>query len=91
MLWSSTTPRESRYDVRDGELTREDEVPDSDSSARVTLREAVVLEVEMEHKPNFRQVEAVFVGRPDWENPTAPRLSIDPAQLQCRTLGNRRG
>jgi hypothetical protein len=48
----------------------------------VTLREAMVLEVEIERKPNFGRVEAVFVGRPGREDPTAPRLSIDPAQLK---------
>ena len=42
----------------------------------------IVLEVQIEHKPNFRRVEAVFRGRPGREDPTAPRLSIDPAQLK---------
>ena len=66
-------------------------MPESDSSAKVTLREAVVLEVEIEHKPNFGRVKAVFVGRPDREDPAVPRLSIDPAQVKRRTLGNSRG
>jgi hypothetical protein len=57
-------------------------VPESNSFAMVALREAMVLEVEIERKPNFRRVEAMFVGRPRREDPTAPRLSIDPAQLK---------
>ena len=117
----------------DGGLMGEDEVPDSDSSLKVTLREAAIRlgvceEAMRESRENtaalvggvvgvrlrggrrygawadhalsrrpdgargpdrtqaqFRRVEAVFIGRPDSEDPTVPRSSIDPAQLKSRT------
>ena len=43
----------------------------------------MVLEVQIEHKPNFRRVEAVFRGRPDREgvNPFSGRLVAHETQV----------
>jgi hypothetical protein len=43
----------------------------------------MVLEVQIEHKPNFRRVEAVFRGRPDREgvSPISGRLAAHENQL----------
>jgi hypothetical protein len=43
----------------------------------------MVLEVQIEHKPNFRRVEAVFRGRPDreGESPFSGRLVAHEAQV----------